>query len=330
MTTNASNSSVSSHSLNILGNWSLKPRRHCLDLRATELYAQAHLTPSTSIPITTLEQRFSQLPPRSSNTTFLLITEPNAYFHGVPVSEHLRGRGWKFDGVIEIPDTADSFWNFARELKVFGTDSQGKELLFRPSPILEAWITWIEDSLSTGGRNEARALDIGCGSGRDLGFLANRPFKWKVTGLDNWKKALERAEIMVHSLNADSLEEMIHAEIDEVSGKMTPINSQEMEDRLGGSFDLLIIVRFFPKALFQNVAKFLRHGGYLLFSHFTTPLEGKNYDTPPQEKRVRPGEVERMLLDGSPNWHILQAQYSESEDGRRLWDVVARYHEIQL
>ena len=240
-------------------------------------------------------------------------------------------RGWKVDGVIEVSSDGDAFWNSARGLNVFGTGAEGAELLFQPSPILGAWVTWIEESMKRHGRVEGRVLDIGCGSGRDLGFLASRQFKWKVTGMDNWKKALERAEVMVRSIDAERLEELVHAEIDESSGmivSLSGLSELEMEATLEGMFDLVLIVRFFPKELFRYIHRFLRQGGYLLFSHFTNPEHGKDYDSPPPEKRVQPTDVERILMEGSQDWRILQAEYSESEDGRKLWDVVARYGEI--
>ena len=90
---------------------------------------------------------------------------------------------------------------------VFGTGTEGAELLFKPSPVLGAWVDWIESEMS---RDISYAegnsvLDIGCGSGRDMGFLAAREFPWIVNGLDNWDKALERAEIMVKSINSTRL-----------------------------------------------------------------------------------------------------------------------------
>jgi len=318
-------SSSPSNPLNILGTWSLTNPRHCLDLRSSEDYATAHLIPSTSIPLSTLEQRFSQLPPRTSHTSFLLLTEPNAQFNDIPVSALLRSRGWNLTGVIELPVHADQFWNHARDLNVLGTGSQGAELLFLPSPIVGAWSTWIEDSLLRIGRDEARVLDIGCGSGRDLGFLANRQFPWKITGVDNWKKALERAEVMVTSINSGRLENLVHAEVNEDSGEIIPCTPDCNRRLPRHIFDLVIIIRFFPKELFSSIHRYVREGGYLLFSHFTDPLPGRSYENPPPNKRVRPVEVEELLLESSRDWKILQAEYSECEDGRRLWDVVARY-----
>src|SRR5215471_15529875 len=92
-----------SNACEVVGIWSLSPRRHCLDLRPAEAYTEGHLIPSTSIPLQTFESRFSQLPPKSSTTSLLLVTEVNALFHGQPVGELLKVRGWNVEAVLTLP-----------------------------------------------------------------------------------------------------------------------------------------------------------------------------------------------------------------------------------
>jgi SAM-dependent methyltransferase len=311
----------------IVGTWSLSQNRHCLDLRPSKSYEKQHLVPSTSIPLETLEQRFSQLPPRTSNLPFLLVTEPGSRFNGQPPGDLLRARGWSVQDVLELPTVDDeimeAFWEYVQTMGVLGIGKEGTELLFTPSPVLAAWVEWIEDTLP---RREGTMLDIGCGSGRDMGFLASRDIPWFVSGLDNWDQAVKRAEIMVKSINSDSLREVIHAEIQD-SGIIVPLSSLA-ESGLTSIEPcwLVVIVRFFPPRRFlERAHKFVQNGGYLIFSHFTTPPPPrKDYSSPPAEKRVRPGEVEDLLISGCLDWVILQSSYSECEDGRTVWDVVAR------
>ena len=315
-----------------VGTWSLSPTRHCLDVRPAEAYTKAHLVPSTSIPLNTLESRFSQLPPKSPANSFLLVTEANALFHGQPIGELLAARGWDVEAVLALPSNEDeeleAFWEYTRTMNIFGIGKEGAELLFKPSPVLGAWIEWIEREVFNHNLSSMKksALDVGCGSGRDLGFLAARDFPWSITGLDNWEKALERAEIMVKSINATKLNIFIHAEVDEKSGKIIPLSSTaESNLQTIQKVDLLLIVRFCPRQFFNRVHEYIRPGGYLVFSHFTDPQPGcKAYESPPREKRVRPGEVEDILSGADVVWDIFQAAYSCSEDGRPMWDIVAR------
>lgn len=311
----------------IISTWSITPSRHCLDVRSLEAYSKVHLIPSTSIPLSTLEQRFSQLPPRSPPTPFLLLTTENATFNGQPVASLLTSRGWTISGVVELPsdDNVDEFWDHANDLGILGMGKEGVEMLFRPSPVLSAWISWIEENMEFNGCYKGRVLDVGCGSGRDMGFLVSRGFEWHVTGLDNWPKALERAEVMVKSINPDRFGVTINAEIDETSGTIIPPENNSIQTLYEQPFQLILVIRFFPREFFKHIHKLVDTGGYLIFSHFTDPPEGqRDYQSPPREKRVRPGEVAGILREGYTGWEVMQGAYSISEDGRAMWDVVAR------
>src|SRR5271156_3307821 len=150
----------------LLKQWSLNPHRHCLDLRSSQAYDTVHLVPSTSIPVSTLDQRFSQLPPKNIGVTFLVITDSEStLFKGQSIDQHLRSRGWTIDGTITIPlkDPSErELWDYANSLKLLGSSKQGSELLFKPSPILETWIETIErDIVKRTTRFEGRSLDIG-------------------------------------------------------------------------------------------------------------------------------------------------------------------------
>ena len=71
-------------------------------------------------------------------------------------------------------------------------------VLWRPNPVLEEFVDTIEDKLRQihGGGDAVNnnkpftAIDLGCGSGRDMVFLARRRSRrpWTVTGIDHLPK----------------------------------------------------------------------------------------------------------------------------------------------
>jgi SAM-dependent methyltransferase len=286
---------------------------------------QGHLVPSTSIPLSTLETRFSQLPPKNNKIPFLLIADTGALFNGQRVDELLRERGWRVGRVFELSadQKAERLWEYAREKGIFGTLQDGAQLLFKPSPVLETWIDRIEDDLAA--CSSSAVLDIGCGSGRDLGFLVSRGHRWNVTGLDNWKNAVIRAKGMITSIDENKLDEFILARVDD-AGDIISFGTTFNDSALNHKFSLVLVIRYFPRMLFRRVHEYVKIGGYLLFSHFTDPCPGEeDYHSPPPDGRVRPGEVEELMLDGSGGWEIIETSYSRSEDARPMWNVVARW-----
>lgn len=307
----------------LIQKWSSVSPRHCLDIRTPEAYAKAHLIPSTNIPFANLESSFSQLPPKFSSTSFILVTPPHTYFRGLPIAGFLSLRGWRVDGVIEVPsdNSAAQIWSHAETLDVLGTGTQGAELMFKPSPVLGEWIDFIEQSLLMKGT--LTSVDIGCGSGRDMGFLISRPRNWTVHGIDSWRKALSRAESLVKSINPfPERSQFHHAEVAE-DGSIVPLS---VDPQLVKEVDLVMVSRFFQRALFARMHEYMAPGGFLVFSQFTQVREGeREYETPPRERRVARGEVEG-ILGGINGWEVLQAKDASSEDGRPMWDVVARWN----
>jgi SAM-dependent methyltransferase len=290
----------------ILTEWKTSAERHCLDLRSQADYFTRHLLPSTSIPLSTLQERFSQLPPRSAHIPLLLLLPPENLFRDVPVADLLRSRGWNITHALL---DSRELWTAAQELGIIVRGDEGQEVLFRATPLLERNIPLIEANVLKG----HRALDLGCGSGRDLAYLARRDLRWSVTGVDNVSAAVSRTRILLESLRAKDFD-VVCANITE-SGDIVP--------PLLGCFDLVLLIRVFPRPLFPRIHRLLVPGGYLLFSHFTDK-HGVEYLSPGKEKRVQPGDVEGML-EGVEGWRVLEAGGEECEDGRPMWSVLARY-----
>ena len=86
-----------------------------------------------------------------------------------------------------------------------------------------------------------RALDLGCGAGRNAVWLARNG--WSVVGLDNAPTAIEIARGAGVDARLFDLE----------SGVPLPFDD--------GSFDLVCAIRFLHRPLFAEAKRVLRHGG---------------------------------------------------------------------
>ncbi len=105
-------------------------------------------------------------------------------------------------------------------------------------------------------------------------------------------------------------------------------------------FDLVLSVRFHPRSLLPRLCQVVRPGGVILLSHFVTLSESErtealqqspwancDYDSPPHEGRIQPGEVESLMQlwnssdEPGFEWTILENRLEPIEDGRVIRSV---------
>ncbi|KDN51366.1 hypothetical protein K437DRAFT_56713 [Tilletiaria anomala UBC 951] len=206
--------------------------RLVLDLRSSpDDFARLHVRHSTYIQgLDNLDQRYSTLPPR--HVAFLIVCDAG---DESKIRETFGGRRRNVLGVVlcggkehqgDIPGTK-MFWDLAEALKLTQTCSVDQLasrrlanpldrpfLLGKPAPVVVRAAEWAEclrvdarprETNAKGMKRERlRALDLGCGAGRDIAWLGwsrsterGRAITWSVRGVDNLKPALQRAWLLM-------------------------------------------------------------------------------------------------------------------------------------
>ncbi|KAF6767185.1 hypothetical protein PSEUBRA_003090 [Kalmanozyma brasiliensis GHG001] len=118
---------------------------------------------------------------------------------------------------------------------------------------------------------------------------------------------------------------------------------QDIEAGEDAQFDLVLCIRFHPRALLPRLSALVRTGGVVLLSHFVTLSESErsaarqehpeataDYDSPPHEGRIQPGEVERLVqtwnqdVGTSSKWIIESDVLEPIEDGRIIRSAALR------
>jgi len=131
-------------------------------------------------------------------------------------------------------------------------------------------------------------------------------------------------------------------------GPLLPPAAASLASGLNGDdeeakFDLILCIRFHPRALLPRLAHLVRKGGVILLSHFATlsdaereraikwhPTATVDYDSPPHEGRIQPGEVENLIrlynqaVEPGCRWTIADAVLEPIEDGRIIKSVALR------
>jgi tellurite methyltransferase len=143
-----------------------------------------------------------------------------------------------------------------------------------PSAFVEQWLPRLEIDSA-----RPRALDIGCGAGRNALHLARHG--WHVDAIDVSAVALDQ---LAAKARAEELEvNCIQADLDAAQGLPQAVSTPEQ-------YDLALVIRYTQLPLLGRLAHSLRPGGYLIVElHLQTDAEVVGPRNP--KFRVAPGAL---------------------------------------
>lgn len=222
------------------------------------------------VPIPDLANRMHELPEKSS---VIEVVGPDAG----PVTDWLRDHG-------RLATIADHQW----------TASEPPE---RPPFRLWEPHSWVAE-LAAGSQpsDTRRALDLGCGSGRNAVCLASHG--WNVTAIDHLPEAIEKTKDL-ESRYSDG-----------------PPIDWKVGDALeaDGRFDAVISIRFFLPSSLERLHDWLAPGGWALFESFTESHRRRTGQPADASWVLRPDQ-----LDGLAHFEIERV-----EEDERFWRVLLR------
>lgn len=154
-----------------------------------------------------------------------------------------------------------------------------------------------------------RGLDIACGSGRDLIYLATQD--WKMTGVDRSAESLQQAEALARSSNVA----INTHEIDMETGE------NPFSDFPEHSFDLITVSRYLHRPLFPYIKALIKPGGILLYQTFMVGCELSDIGHPRNPNfLLKPSE----LAETFSNAELLVNEETTTKDGRPFALFIAR------
>eukprot|EP00735_Rhodelphis_limneticus_P012145 TRINITY_DN5340_c0_g1::TRINITY_DN5340_c0_g1_i1::g.24232::m.24232 TRINITY_DN5340_c0_g1::TRINITY_DN5340_c0_g1_i1::g.24232 ORF type:complete len:335 (+),score=4.24,sp/O14074/YEA9_SCHPO/25.31/9e-20,Methyltransf_18/PF12847.2/8.2e+03,Methyltransf_18/PF12847.2/6.5e-08,TehB/PF03848.9/1.3e-05,Methyltransf_31/PF13847.1/0.003,Methyltransf_31/PF13847.1/4.6e+02,MTS/PF05175.9/0.0024,MTS/PF05175.9/7.1e+02,Methyltransf_23/PF13489.1/0.0011,Methyltransf_11/PF08241.7/0.003,Rhodanese/PF00581.15/0.0029,Methyltransf_ len=304
-----------------------------LDIRLAEDFALRHIRESTSIPCKELFFRLFELPDRD-HTVCLLGCQDDL---GTAQSLLLEN-GWKFiDTVIDN----ECVWEECSRLGLLETGTRSRRL-WSPNVFLSSQTSEIERLLELHQQKKPfRALDVGCGMGRDAVYLASRS-TWHVVALDNRRGILDRAlslaarndcKISVHPLLID-----LQKSLKRDSGSLAPVicgtacecdSPQDGASRCSpGKFDLVLVNRYLHRPLFPFLREWVKPHGFILCSHFLVGAEKFGHPKSPNDL-VALGEFQDQF---GPNHSFRVHAYKEGTlaDGRPfVWILSQKVQETR-
>lgn len=168
--------------------------------------------------------------------------------------------------------------------------------LWRPNRLLEVALAQLP---------EGRAVDLGCGTGRDAVYLAS--CGWRVTAIDRLPDALERGRELARRYDLGG------GEIDWRQMDLT------CADRFAEAADLVCLFRLFDREILRRAVEALRPGGSLLCEAFTT-LHQQKHGRPAEAARVA-GEGELAALLSDCTLRDYEENWSGGAHTARAWAV---------
>jgi len=139
-----------------------------LDMRTAAAFTTRHLRSSTSMPLSEFAHRTGELPPPPCDV--IVLAEPGELEASLA---RLEGSKWR---VVAALASTDALWEAAEELGATAVGTESRRL-WEPSPHLPRVVDEIERLCGvphSDPQHRLRALDLGCGRGRDAVYLAAR------------------------------------------------------------------------------------------------------------------------------------------------------------
>ncbi|BBP43600.1 methyltransferase domain-containing protein [Thiosulfativibrio zosterae] len=265
-----------------------------IDLRNTPEYCAGHLVGATHIPWAELPERLNELPARPA-----LLSIMGSETDCIAAQAYLVSKGYRVK--IEV-DWQAKLTQKQPGLVSFGTESR---ILWSPSPLIKEWLTLVQADLHQPLKN-LKAIDLGCGGGRDAVFLAQQGLF--VKAIEHKPAVLERAQ---------QLAKHHQATIDFKSCDLTDPNCYGEQDF--ERWDLVVCIRFLNRQLFPVMRQSIRPKGFVVFQTFTEGCEV--FGSPKNPNFIlKPAELSEVFHD----FTILIDRIDSLPDGRPVASFIAQ------
>lgn len=263
-----------------------------IDLRCSHDYQQGHISNSSHFELNSLIARMHELPQRSQALK-LVGTQQQIHIG----QQNLRQKGYH---ITQCLQWRREFFEQIKSLGQLEVGSQSRRL-WRAAKAIEDFV------LANPVKNSHnRALDLGCGGGRDAVYLAMNG--WQVTAVDYLSGMLQKTSQFATRYHVSV--ECLQMDLENKSQPMLSLPNQ---------FDLIVVMRYLYRPLFQQIKHQLSDNGVLIFQTF---MEGCEMFGKPKNPRfiLKRNELKEEFKE----YQILKNETCYLSDGRPTNLFIAR------
>jgi SAM-dependent methyltransferase len=265
-----------------------------IDCRSFEEYCLGHIQGATSIPANELFLRMHELAKR--DIPIILCGNQDA----LTIARHFF-LDREFTIIEEVLWSQHCIDTLTQEHKLeYGNQSQR---LWQPSPLIAEFIEHIMPHHAI---KPGTGLDIACGAGRDMTYLAMRG--WQMCGIDQSIEALQRSQRLAQHSNV-----AINTLQLDLENTDFPLQS------IASSFDLICVFRYLHRPLLTQLQHHLKPNGIIIYQTF---MEGCEKISRPKNPRflLKHGELASVF----ENFTIIKNSISYLDDGRPVSAFIAQ------
>lgn len=267
-----------------------------IDCRPQQDFVEGHPAGSVSLPAGQLFERMHELP--MSGTPLILYGDEKSL---AKANEFLAARGHVISRSLLL--NAD----LVRQLQLQGCWQPGfsSVRLWQPAGLIRHFV----ESSRNWQIEPGNGLDIACGSGRNLVFLAENG--WSMSGVDYLPDAVKRAGLLADINNVSS--ELLLIDLEKEGG------AKQLQQQFHASLDLVCVLRYLHRPLLSVIDTLLRPGGVILYQTF---LQGCEKISRPRNPAylLRPGELAEQFAA----YQVLLDDVEYLADGRPVSAFIAR------
>ena len=268
-----------------------------IDCRSLSAYQQGHIRGSCHLPANELWQRMHELPKRSCELQ-LCGSEQDLQ----EAVNYLTSRGYKVVNQI--------VWSheLLENLQADGQLEVGRQSvqLWQAAAL---WRRFVEQLMPELGITAGKGLDIACGAGRDMIYLAEHG--WDMTGVDRSEDSLQRVALLAKNRNVPV----------STSQRDLEKGGDPFSDFADGSFDLITVGRYLHRPLFPYIKRLLAVNGILLYQTF---MQGSELTTIGRPRNpdflLKPGELAECFA----GYELLVDEIEVLDDGRPVSAFIAQ------
>lgn len=270
-----------------------------IDLRSWADYQLGHIKGSTWLSWEILPESLNALP--ASPASFYLVGNRDEI---EAASLLLHTKNYQVSGsvIIESQTDLDKWLEEIPGLLETGKDSK---TLWNPCPLVDEFVSKLdsEEIVLPTLNKRPKALDIGCGGGRDAIYLAKH--RIDVTAIDSEARVLKRSKALAQLSGAN------------VKFKCCDIKKAGCLPEL--NIDLITMVRFLNRDAYDYIRKVLNPGGVVLIQTFVEGVEA--FGSPKNPNFIlKQNELAEVFSDFS----VIVDRMDELPDGRPIKSFIAQ------